>query len=361
MMASLAPRNFTEFIPPPKLVDDDKRPSSPTIMITKSKHHEHLLTACTISLISTYQSCDPNFRYDPFHPARCLTKPSEPVHNDSYDNEHYNYLLYVNEKLQSPEGQIYTIIDSLGEGTFGQVVKCKDSQGHLCAAKIIRNKPAYYIQGLIEVKILSKLNYELDQNDSNHIVRMKDFFVFRNHLVIIFELLSLNLYELLKKNGLRGVSLFLIRQFTKQMLEALCTLEKGNIIHCDLKPENVLLADEKGKIKVIDFGSACFENATIYTYIQSRYYRSPEVLLGCPYGSEIDSWSLGCICAELFIGIPLFPGANEYDQIYRIIQILGMPSQSMIREGRFKDKFFILENEEYRFKTREEYMQVNYK
>lgn len=360
-MASLAPRNFTEFKPLTKPPDEDKRPSSPTIMITKSKARSHLLRACTISLISTFKSCNPDFRCDPINPTRCLTKPSDPFHNDNYDNEHYNYILYVNDKLQSPEGQIYTIIDSLGEGTFGQVVKCKDSQGQPCAAKVIKNKPAYYIQGLIEVKILSKLNHELDQNDSHHIVRMKDYFVFRNHLVIIFELLSLNLFELLRKNGLRGFSLSLIRQFARQMLEALCTLEKGHIIHCDMKPENVLLVDDKGKIKVIDLGSACFENATIYTYIQSRYYRSPEVLLGCPYGSEIDSWSLGCICAELFIGIPLFPGANEYDQVYRITQILGVPPRSMLREGRFRDKFFVLDGSEYRLKSREEYMQVSFK
>jgi dual specificity protein kinase YAK1 len=357
-MASLVPRNFSEFRAAEKNIDENSRPDSPTVMITKSKPRGQLLSDSTIYLIQTYESCSPEFRYDQSCPARCLTKPSEAVHNENYDNEDYNYILYVNDKLQSPEGQVYIIIDSLGEGTFGQVVKCRDSQGLLCAAKVIKNKPAYYIQGLIEVKILSKLNNELDSNDSSHIVRMKDFFVFRNHLVIIFELLSLNLYEILRKNLLRGVSLSLIRKFTKQMLEALCVLEKGNIIHCDMKPENVLLADDKANIKVIDFGSACFENATIYTYIQSRYYRSPEVLLGCPYGSEIDSWSLGCICAELFIGIPLFPGANDYDQIYRITQILGTPPESMLREGRFHEKYFTKDSSGYRLKSREEFMQV---
>ena len=357
-MASLVPLNFSECRPVEKIIDENSRPDSPTVMITKSKPRGQLLLDSTIYLIQTYESCSPEFRYDQSCPARCLTKPSEAVHNENYDNEDYNYILYVNDKLQSPEGQVYVIIDSLGEGTFGQVVKCRDSQGLLCAAKVIKNKPAYYIQGLIEVKILSKLNNELDSNDSNHIVRMKDFFVFRNHLVIIFELLSLNLYEILRKNLLRGVSLSLIRKFTKQMLEALCVLEKGNIIHCDMKPENVLLADDKANIKVIDFGSACFENATIYTYIQSRYYRSPEVILGCPYGSEIDSWSLGCICAELFIGIPLFPGANDYDQIYRMTQILGIPPESMLREGRFHDKYFTKDLSGFRLKSREEFMQV---
>lgn len=77
------------------------------------------------------------------------------------------------------------------------------------------------------------------------------------------------------------------------------------------------------QIKVIDFGSACHEYSTVYTYIQSRFYRSPEVLLGLPYSTSIDMWSLGCIAVELFLGLPLFPGTSEYNQLSRIIDMLG--------------------------------------
>ena len=80
---------------------------------------------------------------------------------------------------------------------------------------------------------------------------------------------------------------------------------------------------ESPTIKVIDFGSACHENQTIYTYIQSRFYRSPEVLLGLPYTSSIDMWSVGCIAAELFLGLPLFPGSSQYNQVKRIVDMLG--------------------------------------
>lgn len=76
-------------------------------------------------------------------------------------------------------------------------------------------------------------------------------------------------------------------------------------------------------IKIIDFGSACFENSTVYTYIQSRFYRSPEVLIGMTYDSAIDMWSLGCIAAELFLGLPLFPGTSEYNQLWRVVDMLG--------------------------------------
>lgn len=80
-------------------------------------------------------------------------------------------------------------------------------------------------------------------------------------------------------------------------------LRRVKIVHCDLKPENILLRSaNKSAIKVIDFGSSCFEHERIYTYIQSRFYRSPEVILGIPYDMAIDMWSFGCILAELYTG-----------------------------------------------------------
>ncbi len=83
-------------------------------------------------------------------------------------------------------------------------------------------------------------------------------------------------------------------------------------MHCDLKPENILLKNiKKSGLKIIDFGSSCFEFERMYTYIQSRFYRSPEVILGLAYGMPIDMWSFGCILAELYVGFPLFPGENE--------------------------------------------------
>lgn len=108
----------------------------------------------------------------------------------------------------------------------------------------------------------------------------------------------------------------LIRRFAVQCLTALRFLRRLRIIHCDLKPENILLRHpSKSAITVIDFGSSCFEDEKVYTYIQSRFYRSPEVMLGLPYSTAIDMWSLGCILAELYTGYPLFPGENEQEQI----------------------------------------------
>jgi dual specificity tyrosine-phosphorylation-regulated kinase 2/3/4 len=97
------------------------------------------------------------------------------------------------------------------------------------------------------------------------------------------------LYELIKKNNYQGFSIHLVRRFAYSILQCMRVMLKEKIIHCDMKPENILLR-QKGSsaIKVIDFGSGCFENQRIYTYIQSRFYRAPEIILGIPYTPAID-------------------------------------------------------------------------
>ena len=111
----------------------------------------------------------------------------------------------------------------------------------------------------------------------------------------------------------QGLSLGLIRHFAVQILVSLQFLHSLNIIHCDLKPENILLKQpNRSAVKVIDFGSSCLEDERLYTYIQSRFYRAPEVILGLPYSTAIDMWSLGCILAELYTGYPIFPGESLF-------------------------------------------------
>lgn len=169
--------------------------------------------------------------------------------------------------------------------------------------------------------------------------------MYRNHQCLVFEMLSLNLYELLKNTQFGGVSLNLIRKFAKQVLKALAFLAENDvdIIHCDLKPENILLRHpKKSGVKVIDFGSSCRSNKRMYSYIQSRFYRSPEVILGLPYGVPIDMWSLGCILAEMHTGEPLFSGSDQFDQMQKIVKLLGMvPTEMLDRSAStVKTQFF---------------------
>lgn len=319
------------------------RPQKPTRARTEDRKHGDLLRALTVDIVTTYSSCSSGFGYSvSCAPRRVLTKLSKGVHNCGHDNADNDYICRVGDKLSNPDGQSYEILERLGHGTFGQVLKCNPSSGgQPIALKIIKNKPAYFHQALVEVRILQMLNQDFDPDDEKRIVRMLDFFVYRKHLCIAFELLSVNLYDVLKQNSFRGVSISLIRVLTEQLLKAMKCLREAFVIHCDLKPENVLLSNmQHAKIKLIDFGSACFEKHSVYSYIQSRFYRSPEVLLSLPYTSAIDMWSLGCICAELFLGLPIFPGHSEYDQVCRIVEVLGCPPTSMLDMGKNTRRYF---------------------
>lgn len=305
-----------------------------------------LVVRLTKDIVETYQICNPLFNYsEELNPKRYLTSPSVGVLNDGYDNVNSDLILAVNLVLVNAETQRrYIVKDLLGHGTFGQVAKCWDAETNsFVAVKIIKNQPAYYQQALVEVSILTTLNKKYDPEDKHHIVRIYEYFVYQRHLCICFELLDSNLYELIKINHFRGLSLSIVQLFSKQILRGLSLLKDAGIIHCDLKPENILLCTsvKPAEIKIIDFGSACTEDRTVYSYIQSRYYRSPEVLLGYQYTTAIDMWSFGCIVAELFLGLPLFPGASEFDLLRRMIRILGaQPPDYVLKEAKNTSKFF---------------------
>jgi len=218
---------------------------------------------------------------------------------------------------------------------------CRDHcSGESVAIKIIRNKKRFHHQAIVEIKLLDNLR-KWDAEEKHHVIKMTEHFSFRNHLCIAMELLSINLYELIKANGFVGFTTTLIRRFTSQMLLSLSLMRHHRIVHCDLKPENVLLRHPaKSAIKVIDFGSSCLEHEKIYTYIQSRFYRSPEVILGMNYHMAIDMWSLGCILAELYTGFPIFPGENEQEQLSCIMEVLGIPDKEFVNRSSRKKLFF---------------------
>ncbi|KAM6438296.1 dual specificity tyrosine-phosphorylation-regulated kinase 4 [Rhynochetos jubatus] len=261
----------------------------------------------------------------------------ETQNNNCYDDEHGSYLKVLHDHI----AYRYEVLEVIGKGSFGQVAKCLDHKtNELVALKIIRNKKRFHSQALVEVKILDAL-LKKDKDDTHNIIHMKEYFYFRNHFCISFELLGINLYELIKKNNFQGFSLSLIRHFTQCVLRCLQVLYQERIIHCDLKPENILLYHKgQGSVKVIDFGSSCYEHQRVYTYVQSRFYRSPEVILGHPYAMAVDMWSLGCIMAELYTGYPLFPGEDEVDQLACIMEVLGLPPADFIQAASRKRTFF---------------------
>ncbi|KAK6633592.1 hypothetical protein RUM44_004199 [Polyplax serrata] len=289
-------------------------------------------------------------------------KKERKIFNDGYDDDNHDYIIKNGEKFLDR----YEIDNLIGKGSFGQVVKAYDHEEQCqVAIKIIKNKKPFLNQAQIEVKLLEMMNRADADNkyfivasrvielltrefDARRLVclkwvRLKRHFMWRNHLCLVFELLSYNLYDLLRNTNFRGVSLNLTRKFAQQLCTALLFLSTPelNIIHCDLKPENILLCNPKrSAIKIVDFGSSCQLGQRIYQYIQSRFYRSPEVLLGIPYDLAIDMWSLGCILVEMHTGEPLFSGTNEVDQMNKIIEVLGMPPKHLLDQAHKARKYF---------------------
>mmetsp|Transcript_34638 Transcript_34638/g.60911 ORF Transcript_34638/g.60911 Transcript_34638/m.60911 type:complete len:527 (+) Transcript_34638:301-1881(+) len=310
---------------------ENLQPMHPSAAVKK---HGSVLTAYELKEISEFDQVyfiAPNANKIQADPDRI---------NQGYDNERGFYRIVIGDHIAFR----YEVLSIIGRGSFGQVVKAFDyKRNETVAIKIIRNSVKLAKQAGIEIKLLNLIRTK-DAKDERNVVKMKNYFVFRNHVCISFELLSLNLYEFLRKNQFQGMQLSMIRRIAVQILISLTFLKSLNIIHCDLKPENVVLKQpNKSSIKLIDFGSSSMVDQTIYNYIQSRYYRAPEVILQLRYNRAIDMWSLGCILAELYKGTPLFSGDTELQVITRMQEVLGQVPQDIVAKSRRRTEFFTKE------------------
>uniref|UniRef100_A0A4W3JBD3 Protein kinase domain-containing protein n=1 Tax=Callorhinchus milii TaxID=7868 RepID=A0A4W3JBD3_CALMI len=215
---------------------------------------------------------------------------------------------------------VYDMVDILGKGTFGEVAKCwKRSTGQFVAIKILNSfteRSGYLKSELKILKILGTFNA-----DKFYFIHLFEYFNDNDKLCLVFELLEQNLFEFQKDHNFAPIPVRHIRTISKQVLTALQKLKELSIAHTDIKPENIMLVNHSRypfKVKLIDFGSA-------RPYIQSRFYRAPEILLGLPFCEQMDMWSFGCVIVELHLGWPLYPGSNEYDQIRYIVETQGLP------------------------------------
>ncbi|KAH7550659.1 hypothetical protein JRO89_XS13G0240000 [Xanthoceras sorbifolium] len=239
----------------------------------------------------------------------------------------------------------YHVTEYLGSAAFSKAIQAHDLHtGMDVCVKIIKNNKDFFDQSLDEIKLLKYVNKH-DPGDKYHILRLYDYFYYREHLLIVCELLKANLYEFHKFNRESGGEVYFtmprLQSITIQCLEALQFLHSLGLIHCDLKPENILVKSySRCEVKVIDLGSSCFETDHLCSYVQSRSYRAPEVILGLPYDKKIDIWSLGCILAELCTGNVLFQNDSPATLLARVIGIIGPIDQGMLVKGRDTYKYF---------------------
>ncbi|GJN03243.1 hypothetical protein PR202_ga20665 [Eleusine coracana subsp. coracana] len=263
-------------------------------------------------------------------------------HHDNWDDAEGYYSYRCGELLNGR----YAIQSGHGKGVFSTVVRAKDLQAgkddpEQVAIKIIRNNDTMNRAGKDEVSILRKLA-GANSKDKHNCVMFISNFRYHNHLCLVFESLDMNLRQALKRHtGNTGFHLTLVRASSKQLFIALKHLKNCKILHCDIKPDNILLDDTKKLLKLCDFGSAMFAGMNEVTpYLVSRWYRAPEIILGLPYDHPLDMWSVGCCLYELYTGETLFPGPSNNDMLRRHMELKGPFPKKMLRKGAFTAQHF---------------------
>lgn len=214
----------------------------------------------------------------------------------------------------------FLILREINRGSYGSVLETINlKNNNKYALKIIRNEDRFRKQSKHEITVLKNLN-EKNYKNKYPIIKFYGYFNFKNHICLIFELLSdMNLGDLLKKTKYKGLEIKNVIKFSRQIAYAIKFIHNLNFIHCDLKPQNIVLVNKKKcKIKILDFGISRLDKyINNYFYIQSLYYRSPEVFEKKNYNKKIDIWSYGCILAELYTGFPFIYG-NDEDKQYKL-------------------------------------------
>jgi serine/threonine protein kinase len=208
-------------------------------------------------------------------------------------------------------------MSSLGEGSFSRVFECVDQQDpkeNLVAVKVVRNDKGCLDAGLGEIRVLARLQQLHDADTSPPYARLLNYFYYKEHLHIVLELLGSSLLRFNQAMGGEPSEYYnpnRLAFLSFQLLTGLKLMHRAKLIHCDVKPDNVCFASiSRCTVKMIDFGACMCENDTLNSYVQSRWYRAPEVMLGIPYDEKIDIWSLGCLLAEMLLGYPIFHGAS---------------------------------------------------
>lgn len=309
-----------------------------------NNNNNRILKNASVNYLKLIETINPSFKSDQvFIPRRTLTNPREPSKNQGYDNINDDYILRVNDILGDIEK--YEILDLMGHGTFGQVVKCRALRtGDLVAVKVIKQQPAFIMQGDKEIRILRMLR---DRPEKHRFLQLIDYFSFRGHTCVVFELLSISLHGLFSQQISRPhMSIEDIQQISINVLETLSLLKEMRIIHTDLKPDNILMKsmDNIHDVKLIDYGSALLETEKLNYCVQTAFYRSPEVILHVEFGCAIDMWSFGCFVVEMFLGRPLFPSGNEATLLHMMVSTLGcLPPEKMLKRGRDTNKFFTVQ------------------
>jgi len=238
----------------------------------------------------------------------------------------------IGQLLRDPNH--YEEINVIGNGAYGTVYKARDTITDTIVA-IKKVKLALTEDG-VPMSVLREISLLKQLGKANHpnIVRLLDICHGQRLdremvLYLVFEHMDQDLNLYLQRCPSPGLGPDRIKDLMWQILSGVDFLHSHRIVHRDLKPQNILVSND-GTVKLADFGLARIYDfsSLLTTVVVTLWYRSPEILLGTTYATPVDIWSCGCIFAELYMRRPLFPGEYEVDQLAKIFNILGTPSES---------------------------------
>ena len=230
----------------------------------------------------------------------------------------------------------YETFEFLGKGTFANVFNCKKNENNY-ALKRINSKESFIRYAKREIKFLSGI-------ENPNIVKMVDNFMVDEIQYLVFEKLNDNMYNYFLKNK-NIINFDMFSKYSYQIADGLSYLHSKNIIHCDLKLENIMISSNLQNIKIIDLGSSVIKNKIrnrniTNFYIQSRYYRAPEILYEINISEKIDIWSLGVIITELILKKCIFNGKNIPYMIYKISDYIDIPTLEVYKNSTTFEKLY---------------------
>ncbi|XP_032456935.1 serine/threonine-protein kinase Doa isoform X12 [Nasonia vitripennis] len=315
-------------------------------------HHHHHHQGCVggaKKLVVTPESKEQLQQQEPIV-QRVLPPPESPRAPSVEDDEDGHLVYHSGDVLANR----YKVLATLGEGTFGKVVKVKDLQmDHVMALKIIKNVEKYREAARLEINALEKIAAK-DPEGQHLCVKMLDWFNYHGHMCIAFEMLGLSVFDFLRDNDFQPYPLDHVRHMGYQLCYAVKFLHDNKLTHTDLKPENILFVDsafdlvynskkrkdvrivKRTDIRLIDFGSATFDHEHHSTIVSTRHYRAPEVILELGWAQPCDVWSIGCILFELYLGITLFQTHDNREHLAMMERILGTIPHRMARKTKIK-------------------------
>uniref|UniRef100_A0A3B4ZVT9 Protein kinase domain-containing protein n=1 Tax=Stegastes partitus TaxID=144197 RepID=A0A3B4ZVT9_9TELE len=219
-------------------------------------------------------------------------------------------------------------LDILGEGGFGVVAKCRNTETNKAVAvKVNKNEKDVLEQAVDEIAILKRLRCL--EPDTCNIVQWDGIFLHKESICITFELLDQSLHHYLQEQNTWGLTMGELKPILQQLATALAHLHSIEIVHADIKPLNVMVVDrhqQPVKIKLIDFGLARpVADIKQGQLFGTHWYRAPEMSLGIPFREPLDVWALGLVMAELVLGCALYPGKTDYDVLKFIVETQGQP------------------------------------